>query len=809
MRFGLRDYDPETGRFTSRDPLDLRRQPAQPLRLRRQRARPRAATRAAALGRRLGVRRHRRRRLAQRRRRRRRLLPRGRRRRRRGRRGRRCSARPRTASRVRRGVGVGRRPRGHGLRRARPVQDRQADKVAVKGTFGPAQVGFDSYGGVSARRRPRASTSSWAERQASSNAGAGRGGEARGDRGAARCSCSRRPRRRRRRAVHEDVPGASDGAGATAANWTPGRRARADRRGLHRRRHDRDRGQHGGHRARDPQRAAAAQLGRADANDATEPSTFTDADDRTRRSPRPATSRSATLPWHGGSWTAPGRPPSPPPRARSATPDVHPRRPQARHRGHRHLDGQHRRHGRRDVDQQRGDGHRRRPQRHRRRDGIAPCSATRRDRHRPTGDYSIERGRGRQRRADRRPRPAERLSITTATGVSTGRFEGVYLSERNARSAPGAAINGVVVSGTLILPDDVPIEIGDLTVASGDVTGRTTLTCAAALGLLRQRRRRRHDLILPAGATMTGPPRSACTPSASSPGRRHGHRDRPRPPGDHLGPRTVWENTARSTLVGGLFPRPPATRGRGSINHGTIVKTGTGTITIRPVIVNDGVIDIQARAHHRHALRADPEGDAAVRHRRHRDQRLRGLTATASPLRGPARGDADAGFVPPPATASTVTGSTTRHRSGLFHSTGSSGLRLDETRASNDRARGARRAGLARATRRGAAPARGATTAAARRRRPAASAATRPLSGSPPGGTRRAAPPATRRPRGTRRAALRCARAPAARVVAARADLRVRRLHARPPLRGRQTLRFRFVAPDGRRSRVATLTVRS
>ncbi len=100
----------------------------------------------------------------------------------------------------------------------------------------------------------------------------------------------------------------------------------------------------------------------------------------------------------------------------------------------------------------------------------------------------------------------------------------------------------------------------------------------ALLGLLRRRRRRRHDDD-PAGRRDDGvdggvrPVREALrvrgdvTVTETGLGR----------PESTWGPRTVWENTGKITLVSGLFPTRRGRRGaRGSINRGTIVKTGTG-----------------------------------------------------------------------------------------------------------------------------------------------------------------------------------------------------------------------------------------
>lgn len=457
---------------------------------------------------------------------------------------------------------------------------------------------------------------------------------------------------------------------------------------------------------------------------------------------------------------------------------------------------------------------------------------------------------------------ANAITINQAAGVSSGRFVGISLAAEPLRVGADAVIERMSVSGVLILPDDTTFEIADLTISGGEILGRTTLVLRGHFwAYYGQVGAGGMTMILPTGATMEWTHAFGLyakrfesygdvTVTETGLGR----------PNTTWGSRTVWENFGRITLVSGLFPTLPDDEAARIVNHGTITKTGTGTITIRPVIVNDGVVDIQRgqitatrfEQSSNGTLRFDIGGTG--------NNEFGRLSAGAFLYSGRLEATRPAGFTPAPGTRWTVVAATQANRSGLFHAVATPGFALDEAAASGlalvaaaasvapgtpgvaaapaasaDPGTAAPATPTAPGTAAPAAPAAGvlpaAGTAGALSAAPAAAldaaatparpAATTSLAGATSRSAGRRVSSAVRLAVADRRVRLRAGRtrslrAPAAarvRLVGHSRGVRVQRVgRALRVTRlggGRQTLRYRLVGADGTRSRVVTLTLRS
>jgi hypothetical protein len=289
--------------------------------------------------------------------------------------------------------------------------------------------------------------------------------------------------------------------------------------------------------------------------------------------------------------------------------------------------------------------------------------------------------------------PDNSFTINAGAGVSTGRFVGLALGGSTPfRVGVGATIDRVSVSGTLVLPDDAAFELRDLRINGGDITGRTTLTLRGHFhayygsvgggGM---------TLILPADATMEWTHAFGLYAKrfeswgdvlVTETGLGRPLTTWPR--------RTVWENYGKITLVSGLFPVSEGDQQAGTltdeagrlVNHGTIVKTSTSTFTIRPVIVNDGVVDVQRgqltatrfEQTPDATLRCDLGGTATNQFGR--------LSATTFLYSGRLESTLSDGFT---ATAgqsfNIITAPSFNARSGLFHSLGLTGVTLNDPAA--------------------------------------------------------------------------------------------------------------------------------
>ena len=434
---------------------------------------------------------------------------------------------------------------------------------------------------------------------------------------------------------------------------------------------------------------------------------------------------------------------------------------------------------------------------------------------------------------------ANDFAISYGTGVSNGQFVGLDLSAANFEVGPSASMDRVIVRAGLTLPEVDAFEISNLTVAGGNVQGRTTLTLRghfwAYYGSLGTGGM---TVILPTGADMEWTAAFGLyakrfesygdvTVTETGLGR----------PDTTWGLRTVWENFGKVTLVSGLFPTRAGDEAARFVNHGTITKTTTGTITIRPVIVNDGVIDIQRGQITATRYEQTPDGTLRFDIGGTAASAFGKLSASSFLYSGRLEATLTAGYTPAATNRFNVITAATGVRSGLFHSASLSGLNLDETATSN--------IGLVKpsapavAARAAAAADPGSPTVSARDIAPAdpLTPANLAAPGDPlipanlaapadpliPANLAAPADPRTPARLSAHNQAVRLSagraytvRAPAGAHVALvahsrglRAAVSGRKLRVRRVARGRQTLRFRFVAPDGRRSRVATLTVRS
>lgn len=390
-----------------------------------------------------------------------------------------------------------------------------------------------------------------------------------------------------------------------------------------------------------------------------------------------------------------------------------------------------------------------------------------------------------------------RFWVTTgAASSSSGSFEGLYMNSDQVDFSlgQGATLKRATTFGYLRLPVDGTIEITDSLLTGRGITGRATLILKghtnAASGHLCGGGT---TLILPAGATMewSGPVGLQCKrveTAGTVVVTGTGARDT-----TQWGMRTVWVNTGTIELVAGYLPVNPGDESARLINRGRIVKTGTGTFEFRPRLVNDGVIDIQAGRIA--ATRLEQTPDSTLRFGLSSDTAYGALTVTELRHGGRLEAAPVGTFAPAAGTRFNVI--TSSNRGGAFASTALSGLRLDESLTAT--------IGLV-------APAAVAPEAPA----VAAKAPAAPLAAAAAAGVsslqaldRRVRLAGERtfvlRPvKGVRVRVVSHSRALAAQVTAA-GTLRLRRSRA---ARGTLRLRYRLVASDGRRSRIATLTVR-
>jgi hypothetical protein len=157
----------------------------------------------------------------------------------------------------------------------------------------------------------------------------------------------------------------------------------------------------------------------------------------------------------------------------------------------------------------------------------------------------------------------------------------------------------------------------------------------------------------------------------------------------NVGRRAVWEVTGTLTLLTAsctLFnvSESPADEAARIVNRGTLVKQGTGTATVEPVLVNDGLLDIRSGTLSARRFEQTPDGTLRFG--------VNGATAgsgygvlSTTALRYSGRLEAvlGGGYVPAPLARHNVLASTLANRSGLFHATSLAGLTLDESAAAN------------------------------------------------------------------------------------------------------------------------------
>jgi hypothetical protein len=376
------------------------------------------------------------------------------------------------------------------------------------------------------------------------------------------------------------------------------------------------------------------------------------------------------------------------------------------------------------------------------------------------------------------------------SGVSTGHFENLLLNgdQEEFRLGQGATLKKVYITGYVRLPEGGTTEMTDVTIVGRAITGRATLILKGHTNAIAG------DLcgggttvIQPAGATLEWSQaigirckriETAGTVKiiGSGSGGQVGI----------WGQRTVWVNTGTIELVGGYLSVNPGDEAARLINRGLLLKTGGGGFEFRPRIVNDGVIDIQAGRLTATRLEQTPDstlrlgltgagsyGALTVTELRH------GGRLEATPLWGDT----------PPAANTRFNVITSSNRSGAFASTALSGLRLDESLSTT--------IGLV-------------APAAAEPAAPAAAAKAPAVATAPllvPDRRVRLAGGRTfvlRAASGTRVRVVSHSRALSARVTKA-GTLRLRRSRS---ARGTLWLRYRLIAADGRRSRIATITVR-
>lgn len=148
-------------------------------------------------------------------------------------------------------------------------------------------------------------------------------------------------------------------------------------------------------------------------------------------------------------------------------------------------------------------------------------------------------------------------------------------------------------------------------------------------------------------------------------------------PLETLGSRMVWENTGTIEVLAGLLPMND--EGQRLVNRGTILKTGTGNLSVQIKLVNDGLVDIQRGRITASRFEQTADGilrfglggtSAASQHGV--------LTATVFRYSGRLEATLDAGYVPAAGARHSVIASTRTARSGEFLSQALSGLFLEE-----------------------------------------------------------------------------------------------------------------------------------
>jgi hypothetical protein len=384
-----------------------------------------------------------------------------------------------------------------------------------------------------------------------------------------------------------------------------------------------------------------------------------------------------------------------------------------------------------------------------------------------------------------------RLWVTTDSGSSTGHFEGIWLNgdQTPFQLGQGATLKKTLIFGFLRLPEGGTLEITDSILIGRGITGRATL-------ILKGHTEARSGqicgggttLIVPADATLewTGTYGVQCkrietagTVVITGTGARVA---------DAWGQRMVWANTGTIELVAGYFPVNPGDESARLINRGRIVKTGESAFEFRPRLVNDGVIDIQAGR--LTATRLEQTPDSTLRFGLTSDTAYGALTVTELRHGGRLEAAPVGTFVPAANTRFNVI--TSSNRSGAFASTALSGLRLDESLAAT--------IGLV-APAAAPEPTTGKASAAAPAAVPVAPLAAVDRRIRLAGGRTFVLRPG----KGARVRVLSHSRALSARVSST-GTLHVRRARS---ARGTLKLRYRLVAADGRRSRIATIRITS
>jgi hypothetical protein len=398
--------------------------------------------------------------------------------------------------------------------------------------------------------------------------------------------------------------------------------------------------------------------------------------------------------------------------------------------------------------------------------------------------------------------------IEDAYGISSGTFDNVVMDQgvaaRPARLGSGAQLKRATISGHVIIPPGETLEAEDLYINAGTLDGDGTIVLnnhtQAYFGVLGGAGTK---LIQPAGATMTWTHamnfRASRLETAGLVTVEETGLGRPETTwGHHM----TWENTGEVRLQSGLFPTLPGDEGARFVNRGKLVKETTGGFTFRPRLINDGVIELLAGRLTATRLEQTPDGTLRVELRNATANSGWGaLTATALRYQGRFEAVLAGGFVPAPSARFQVI--TSSDRSGAFGSTSLAGFALDESQASNIAL----------------------VAPAARSDDAAASALAAPAAAVAPlalpallavddRGVLRAgralllrALANDRVPAGTRVRLVDHSRFLRVRVDSRTGVLRVRLLKA-PAARRALRVRYRLVAADGRRSRVATVRLR-
>jgi hypothetical protein len=271
-------------------------------------------------------------------------------------------------------------------------------------------------------------------------------------------------------------------------------------------------------------------------------------------------------------------------------------------------------------------------------------------------------------------------------GTNTGTFEGVILSGSGFELAQGAQLDRVVISGDVETTGGT-YPFDDSQLAGGYVTGPGTVTLGghfqASYGRIGSPG---SIVILPAGATMqwtnsfgiyAGRFENAGTLTIEATGANQVQT---------WGNRTVWENTGTVRLQSGRFRNAPASQSVIDesvlfINRGLLVKETTATFTFDPVLLNDGVVDIQLGRITAQRYEQTPDGTLRFGIGGTSASAFGALTATRFNYGGRLEAVLTGGFTPAQDNRFAVITSSAASRSGAFSSTSLAGLTLDESQA--------------------------------------------------------------------------------------------------------------------------------